>query len=250
MARFPSPQPVALLTALDDKLLERLVAVVGTDRYRAAQARQAETPINELCPEWFDVVWDILGDVCGPEVDDMTRAQTVVVLYEQAPSYAVLSQGLRIHQRYDDLGRDARLYLWRRLRPQLIGEDDRRAAPLMYVLWEDFFHDPMEEEVWNAIVGDRWPLEEHLLVRLLPRSGPVAPRFKYPLYERLLSDVDHGRWDGLIYAGLMDALDYSYALRIDDARVDAILSRLRLDDPNAAEAYRVRLDDERTRRSA
>jgi len=116
-------------------------------------------------------------------------------------------------------------------------------------LWEDFFHAPMEEEVWNAIVGDRWPLEERLLVRLLPRSGPVAPDFKYPLYEQLLAGEEQGRWDGLIYAGLMDALDYSYTLRIDDARVEAILPRLRLDDPNAAAAYRARLAEERERRS-
>ncbi len=231
----------------DDELLERLVAVVGADRFQAARVRQADTPADNVCQEWFDVVWDILDAVLVPEVAGLTRAQAIVVLYEQAPSYTVLNQGLRIHQRYEDLDRDARLYLWERLRPFLIEEDDRGADPLMYALWEDFFHDPMEEEVWDAIVGERWPLEDQLLVRLLPRSGPAAPRFKYPLYERLLSRRQRGRWDSLIYAGLVDALDW-YDLRVDDARVDAILSRLQLADPSAAAAYRDRLAHERERR--
>ena len=66
----------------------------------------------------------------------------------------------------------------------------------------------------------------------------------YALWE----DKQRGRWDNLIYAGLVDAVDYSYGLRVEDARVDAILSRLRLADPNAADAYRHRLTRERERR--
>ena len=231
----------------DDELLRRLVAIVGADRFQAARGRQADTPVAEMCREWFDVVWDILDATCVADAPDLTRAQAVVVLYEQAPSYTVLSQGLRIHQRYEDLAGDARLYLWARLRRHLTEGDDRHAAPVVYALWEDFFHDPMEEEVWNAIVGDRWPLEEQLLVRLLPRSGPVAPRFKYPLYDRLLGEGPPGRWDELIYAGLIDALHW-YSLRIEDARVDAILNNLHLRDQNAVAAYHDRVSQERRRR--
>jgi hypothetical protein len=232
---------------LDDELLRRLVDIVGTDRFHAARGRQADTPVGQMCEEWFDVVWDILEAVCVPDVPDPTRAQAVVVLYEQAPSYTVLSQGLRIHQRYEDLAGDARLHLWARLRPHLTEGDERHADPVVYALWEEFFDDPMEEEVWDAIVGDRWPIEEPLLVRLLPRSGPVAPRFKYPLYERLLDSGPPGRWDELIYAGLIDAFRW-YGLRIEDARVDAVLNRLRLPDQNAVAAYHDRVAQERERR--
>jgi hypothetical protein len=57
----------------------------------------------------------------------------------------------------------------RQIDPNEVSPQDRSVAPHPF---------PMEEEIWNAIVGDRWPPEHQLLVRLLPRSGPVAPRFK------------------------------------------------------------------------
>ena len=151
-----------------------------------------------------------------------------------------------MHQRYEDLPRDARLWLWKRLRPYLDAEDERAAQPLVHVLWEEFFDDPLEAEVWAAIVGSRWPLEERLLARILRRSGPVAPGFKYPLYERLLGEQP-GRWDVDIYAGLMDTFDWQ-TLRLDEARAESILSRLSLPDENATTAYHERLGQERARR--
>jgi len=151
-----------------------------------------------------------------------------------------------MHQRYEDLPRDARFWLWARLRPHLDSEDDRVAEPLVYALWEDFFDDPLEAEVWAAIVGTRWPLEQRLLARILRRSGPVAPGFKYPLYERLLEEQP-GRWDGDIYAGLMDTFTW-HTLRLDEARAESILSRLSLPDEDATTAYHERLSHERARR--
>jgi len=86
-----------------------------------------------------------------------------------------------------------------------------------------------------------------LLTRILRRSGPVAPDFKYPLYERLL-EANPGRWDGDIYAGLMDTFDW-YTLRLDKARAESVLTRLSLPDESTLTAYHERLEQERTRRS-
>jgi hypothetical protein len=197
--------------------------------------------------EWFDVVWEIFDAICVPAVGVETRVGAVVALYDLAPSYTVLSQGLRMHQRYEDLPRDTRLWLWKRLRPYLDAEDERVAQPLVYALWEEFFDSPLEAEVWAAIVGPSWPLEERLLTRIVRRSGPVAPDFKYPLYERLL-EANPGRWDGDIYAGLMDTFDL-YTLRLDKARAESVLTRLSLPDESTLTAYHERLEQERTRRS-
>ncbi len=240
------PMPPLDDHASSDPLLPRLVAVVGAERFAEARARQLAAPVGSTDREWFDVVWEIFDAICVPAVDVNTRVGTVVALYEMAPSYTVLSQGLRMHQRYEDLPRDARVWLWERLRPYLDAKDDSIAEPLVHALWEEFFDDPLEAEVWAAIVGARWPLEERLLGRILRRSGPVAPDFKYPLYERLLEEQP-GRWDGDIYAGLMDTFDW-YTLRLDEARAESILSRLSLPNENATTAYRDRLGQERTRR--
>jgi hypothetical protein len=194
--------------------------------------------------ERFDALVDALEAV--DSADDVTWVEAVVALYEQEPSYSVLHQGLCIHRRYQDLVGEARQLAWTRLRPYLAGADDRFAEPIVHALWEDFFHDPMEAEVWAAIVGERRPLEEQLLERLLPASGPVAPALKYPLYERLIEESP-GRWDPAIYAGLMNAFDW-YSLRIDEPRADAILRRMSLP-PGAARAYAERLELERRRRS-
>jgi hypothetical protein len=233
--------------AVSDSLLPLLVAVVGVERFAEARARQVVAPGGSTDREWFDVVWEIFDAICVPAVGIETRVGAVVALYDLAPSYTVLSQGLRMHQRYDDLPRDIRLWLWEQLRPYLDAEDERVAQPLVYALWEEFFDDPLEAEVWAAIVGARWPLEERLLTRILRRSGPVAPDFKYPLYERLL-EAHPGRWDSDIYAGLMDTFNW-YTLRLDEARAESILSRLSLPDKNAPTAYHNRLEQERTRRS-
>lgn len=232
--------------AATDDLLPRLVAVVGAERLAEGRAGQLAVPVGSTDREWFDVVWEIFDAICLPAVDVETRVGAVVALYDLAPSYTVLSQGLRMHQRYEDLPRDARLWLWKRLRPYLDAEDERVAQPLVHALWEEFFDDPLEAEVWAAIVGARWPLEERLLARILRRSGPVAPGFKYPLYERLLEEQP-GRWDGDIYVGLIDTFDW-YTLRLDEARAESILSRLSLSDENATAAYHERLGQERTRR--
>ena len=172
--------------ALTDRLLSRLAAIVGTERLAEARARQLAAPTGSTDREWSDIVWEIFDAICVPAVDVETRVGAVVTLYDLAPSYAVLSQGLRMHQRYEDLPRDARVWMWEQLRPYLDAEDDRIAEPPVHGLWA-------------AIVGARWPFEERLLARILRRSGPVAPRFKYPLYERLLEEQP-GRWDGDIYA--------------------------------------------------
>lgn len=240
------PMPPLDDHALSDRLLPRLAAIVGAERLAEARARQLAAPMGSTDREWFEVVWEIFDAICVPTVDVETRVGAVVVLYDLAPSYTVLSQGLRMHQRYEDLPRDARLWLWEQLRPYFDAEEDRIAEPLVYALWEEFFDDPLEAEVWAVIVGARWPLEERLLARILRRSGPVAPRFKYPLYERLLEEQP-GRWDGDIYAGLMDTFDW-YTMRLDDARAESILSRLSLPDVNATTAYHERLLQERTRR--
>ncbi len=203
---------------------------------------------NEVSPDWYDVVWDIFSTVAEWSDNDQTYVEAVVVLYAQAPSYSVLSQGLRIHRRYEELDRTARLAVWQALRPYLTQEDDYAAAPLVYALWEDFFHDPMEDEVWAGIIGDRWPLEERLLTRLLPRSGPASPAYKYALYGRLLDD-EPGRWDSLIYAGLLDTFHYGYALRIDAPSAEEILDRLQLSDPDAVRLYHQRLEAESRRRT-
>jgi hypothetical protein len=233
----------------DRALLPRLIEVVGAERFAGARAAQLSAPTTTVCDEWFDVVWDIFDALCVPQVCDSVRVAAVAALYEQTPSYTVLWQGLLIHQRYEDLDRDARLDLWARLRPNLVSTDDRFAEPLLYALWEDFFDAPSEEEVWDAIVGTHWPLEESLLARILRRSGPVAPRFKYPLYERLLAE-EPCRWDSLIYAGLMDAFDYSHGLRVDEARAESILDRLSLPNQDATVAYHARFDQERERRNS
>ena len=71
----------------------------------------------------------------------------------------------------------------------------------MYALWEDFFDDPMEDEVWDAIIGDRWPLEARQVVLVLGTSGARAGKqSRQQLYNRLLTG-EPGRWDALIYAG-------------------------------------------------
>jgi hypothetical protein len=242
-----TPMPPLDDHAVGDPLLLRLVAVVGAERFADARARQLATPIGSTDRQWFDVVWEIFDAICVPAIDVETRVGAVVALYDLAPSYTVLSQGLRMHQRYEDLPRDARLWLWKRLRPYLDAEDERVAQPLVNALWEEFFDDPLEAEVWAALVGARWPLEGRLLTRILRRSGPVAPDLKYPLYERLLEERP-GRWDGDIYAGLMDTFDW-YTLRLDEARAESILSRLSLPDEKATTAYHERLGRERERRS-
>ena len=231
---------------MNDPLRPRLVAVVGAERFAEARAAQLAAPVGSTDRAWFDVVWEIFDAICVPAGDVETRVGAVVALYDLAPSYTVLSQGLRMHQRYEDLPRDARLWLWKRLRPYLDAEDERAAQPLVHVLWEEFFDDPLEAEVWAAIVGARWPLEERLLARILRRSGPVAPGFKYPLYDRLLGEQP-GRVDVDIYGGLMDTFDWQ-TLRLDEARAESILSRLSLPDENATTAYHERLGQERARR--
>jgi hypothetical protein len=223
-----------------------LIEVVGAERFEAATAAQRRSP-EVSCQEWYDVVCEILEAVGASPDSDAAYVEAVSGLYAQAPSYTVLSQGLRIHRRYEEIPKQLRLLLWQRLRPFLDSPDDRQADPLLYALWEDFFNDPFEEEVWNAIIGSRWPLEERLLRRVLRRSGPVAPHFKYPLYERLLAEQP-GRWDNEIYIGLMDALDW-YVLRIDEVRVASILRELRLpDQPDAESTYGDRYAEERARR--
>lgn len=241
-----TPMPPLDDHAAGDPLLPRLVAVVGVERFAEARAGQLAAPTGSTDREWFDVVWEIFDAICVPAVDVETRVAAVVTLYDLAPSYTVLCQGLRMHQRYEDLPRDARLWLWKRLRPYLDAEDERVAQPLVNALWEEFFDDPLEAEVWAAIVGARWPLEERLLGRILRRSGPFAPDFKYPLYERLLEEQP-GRWGGDIYAGLMDTFDW-HTLRLDEVRAESILSRLSRPGENATTAYHERLGQERERR--
>jgi hypothetical protein len=87
------------------------------ERFAEARARQLAAPIGSTDRRWFDVVWEIFDAICVPAVDVETRVATVVALYDLAPSYTVLFQGLRMHQRYEDLPRVTRLWLWKRLRP-------------------------------------------------------------------------------------------------------------------------------------
>jgi hypothetical protein len=179
----------------------------------------------------YDQIWDEFED--REAAGDLAWVWAVLELYARHPGYTVLNQGLIIHRRAGDLDPAARRVLWQGLRAHLVGDDDELAEPIMYALWEDLLHDPLESEVWEALVGAAWPVDERLLERLLPRTGPAAPALKYPLYERLL-DEQPGRWDALILAGLLDALDW-LAPRIDQDRVDAIL--LRLDAPAARDRY-------------
>ncbi len=179
----------------------------------------------------YDQIWDELERHAAD--DDLAWVQAVLDLYARHPGYTVLNQGLIIHRRAGELDPAARRVLWQGLRAHLIGDDDELAEPIMYALWEDFLHDPLEDEVWEALVGAAWPVDERLLERLLPRTGPAAPAHKYPLYERLL-DEQPGRWDALILAGLLDALDW-LAPRIDQERVEAILPRLQ--SPGARDRY-------------
>ena len=92
----------------DDDLLKRLVAVVGAERFGRARQFQMESASDESAKEWFDVIWEIYEALNEWRESGHTRAQTVAVLYAQAPSYTVLNQGLRILQRYEDLDREAR----------------------------------------------------------------------------------------------------------------------------------------------
>ncbi len=184
--------------------LEELIAREGRDRYRQACAWAWRTAAGTGHGEphgWPDGLDDLPHALADAWYDDAVplpeRVDAAIRLYREMPCYA---NTIGFKHFYEDLAAPERERLWAEYRDALDDEDDRRADPVAYSLWVDFFEDQgTVEDAWREMT-----VEPHgkRLERVLAAAGPVPWALKEALFERLIRDPS---W----HPHIRDAIDAS-----------------------------------------
>jgi hypothetical protein len=214
---------------------ELIARAVGPDRYERARriawatAEHCGSSLNrsELFGEDANELYDIVDDVLGAAFVDADSAGTMMrkacALYEDFPSYTILSQ-LFFTIGYGTLPDDEMRTFYRFLGTMLSAEAIELAHPAGYVLWVDYFEDESRvDEAWHTVCGaitsdDGWR-------RLLEASGPVPERLKLPVLERFIAVPS---FQEAVFNALAAAVFDVYG-QIGRATVEAMLPRLRID---------------------
>jgi hypothetical protein len=224
-------------------LFETVVARVGADRYRAAcETAWASAAGCGRCggqrswagsPE--DVPHEIQDAWWNAESPLAERLAMGLRVLREMPCYANTMALKSFHEQFGPHEKQA---LWDAYRAALEAEDDRRADPVSYSLWVDFFEDAATvEEAWREMTARRGASWRRRVERVLDVAGPVPWALKEALFAELVGEE---RWHPAIFAALRGSAFDAYGDAGPNAR--EWLARLRLpDDAPDLQALRAQL---------
>ncbi|MDB5042767.1 MAG: hypothetical protein JWN27_3493 [Candidatus Eremiobacteraeota bacterium] len=220
---------------------ELIARAVGPDRYERARriawatAARSGNALSLSASEredhrgLYDIVEDVLGAAFVGADSSAAMMSTACSLYEDFPSYTILSQ-IFFTIEYETLSDDEKREFYRFLGTMLSAAAIELARPAGYMLWVDHFEDESRvDDAWHTVCAaitsdDGWR-------RLLEASGPVPERLKLPVLERFIAVPS---FQDAVFNALAAAVFDVYG-QIDRATVEAMLPRLQID--RSAPAY-------------
>ena len=211
-------------------LFDDVVAQVGADRYRAACENAWATAAgtgrcggmwswaagaDDVPQEFSDAWWD--ADTSLAE-----RLQMGLRVLREMPCYA---NTMALKSFYEEFGPAEKRALWNAYRAALECDDDRRADPVSYSLWVDFFEDATTvAQAWRETTRRDAEPWARRVERVLDVAGPVPWPLKEELFGQLAGDE---RWHRAIFRAIAGSALDVYG-RLDALSASAWLRRLRL----------------------
>lgn len=169
----------------------------------------------KLFNEMSDIVW----------YSNMANTQKILLgfeLFEFFPSYYHFLIPFYRTVYKKDASKKEKEIIWRKFSKYLIAEK-YYADPVEYVLWVEFFEDPITvKETWKGLLKNC--LNNNSLLRLLEIAGPVPFNLKEPIYNKLI--IDKKNHEAIFNSLLNSAFDVFG--QIDKKKACIILSKLRI----------------------